>query len=73
MSNAAAVYAAALESARAASRVFQDVQIAYRAGTIGDAEFLAARAVWLASEAAFDVAFDAARAARVDLDVRPIA
>ena len=50
-------YAAALEVARKASAEFTKAQIAYRAKQIGDAEFLAARAEFKASEVAFDAAF----------------
>ena len=49
-------YAEVLEAARAASRAFAVAQQAYRTGQIGDAEFLAAKATYTASEVAFTVA-----------------
>lgn len=52
-------YKAALEASRKAARVFMNAQDAYRARTIGDAEFLAAKAEYKKSEAAFDAAFTA--------------
>jgi hypothetical protein len=61
-------YDAALVKSLAASKVFRAVQADYRARKIGDAEYLAARAVYLdaskefdAAEAAFDAAAGAAR------------
>lgn len=60
-------YAAALEAARAAARVYREAQTAYRARKIGDAEYLAARAAWEASDKAFDDAYFAACAAGIDL------
>lgn len=62
-----AEYAAALEAARAAARTFAAVTADYRARKIGDAEYLAARAVSKAADEAFDVAFAKAAAAGVDL------
>lgn len=50
-------YATALEKSRAASRVFAQAQADYRAQRIGDAEFLAARAVHNEASRKFDVAF----------------
>lgn len=49
-------YEVTLETARAAARAFSAAQKAYRAGEIGDSEFLAAKAAYDASDAAFDVA-----------------
>ena len=52
-------YEAACATHSAAYHAFQVVTDAYRAQTIGDAEYLAARAVYAAATAAFDVAFAA--------------
>lgn len=49
-------YIAVLQAQRAASARFYIAQKAYRARTIGDAEFLAARAEYDASEVAFSKA-----------------
>lgn len=54
-----AEYAKALEESRAASAIFREAQLAYRSRKIGDAEFLAARKIYDASEAAFDAAYAA--------------
>ena len=50
-------YKAALEKANKVSAEFRAAQIAYRARKIGDAEFLAAKAKYDASEKAFDAAY----------------
>jgi hypothetical protein len=50
-------YEAALEESRKAARKFMAVQADYRARKIGDAEYLAARAEYEASEKAFDAAY----------------
>ena len=50
-------YVHALETANKASRKFRKAQMAYRARTIGDTEFLAAQALHNAAQKAFDVAF----------------
>lgn len=49
-------YNAALEVFRKASATFSAAQDAYRARTIGDAEFLAARAEFKAADAVMDAA-----------------
>lgn len=57
------VYDAALAKTLAASAAFRKVQAAYRAREIGDEEFLAGRAIYLAASKEFDEAeavFDAA-------------
>lgn len=61
-------YENALAAANAASATFAKVAADYRAMKIGDAEFLAARAVYDAANAAFDVAFAAARDAGEDAE-----
>lgn len=50
-------YAAAIEKARQASREFGKAQTAYRLRQMSDAEFLAARALWNASDVEFCAAF----------------
>jgi hypothetical protein len=50
-------YIKALEVANVASAEFNKVQLAYRARTIGDTEFLAAKAIYNESVAVFDVAY----------------
>jgi hypothetical protein len=50
-------YEIALGKARVASAAFGLAQEAYRSRKIGDAEFLAARQLYLDSDAAFDIAF----------------
>lgn len=52
-------YAAALATMKAAQKVFDEITAKYRAGKIGDAEFLAARKVFKAAEATYDEAFNA--------------
>lgn len=49
-------YAAALEAAQNASAKFRAVQAAYRSRQINDAEYLAGRKAFEASQVAFDVA-----------------
>lgn len=56
--NLSSEYIEALEASRIASRTFAAAQRAYRAREIGDAEFLAARALHDAALAAFDAAYD---------------
>lgn len=58
MSNLSPEYRAALATHDAALQVYQEAVTAYRSRVIGDAEFLAARKVKLAADAAFDAAFD---------------
>ena len=58
-------YIVALEKSREAGRVFGIIQKAYRAREIGDAEYLAGRAIYMASSAEFDVAY-AKEEARTD-------
>jgi len=53
-------YQAALLAHDAAFAKYRVVRDAYRARTVGDAEFLAARAEYDAATEAFDVAFAAA-------------
>ncbi len=57
--NMTATYEAALNKSNIASRAFGLVQVAYRTRKIGDAEYLAARAVYEKSVAEFDAAFAA--------------
>ena len=52
-------YARALRAAREASIKYSAAQHAYRARLIDDAAFLAARAEYTASDAAFDAAYNA--------------
>ena len=52
-----AEYLAAYDAHNFAIGVFQTEQIAYRAGVIGDADFLAARAVYMGACAAYDAAY----------------
>ena len=52
-------YAAALESHNVAFRAFDAVRNDYRARSVGDAEFLAARAKYEAATKIFDAAFEA--------------
>ena len=52
-------YNAAIEASNAAIKTFFAVRDAYRARTVGDAEFLAAKAAYEASRKAFDAAYDA--------------
>jgi len=54
-------YEAALAAHHAAFDIFDAVRTAYRAMQIGDAEFLAARAVYAAATAEFDIAYAAER------------
>ena len=56
-------YKAALEKSRLAVRAFKQVQIAYRTMKIGDADYLAGRAIYDASTLEFDKAFAAEEAA----------
>jgi hypothetical protein len=49
-------YAAALEAAQSASAKFRTIQAAYRSRQIGDAEYIAGRKAFEASQVAFDVA-----------------
>lgn len=60
-------YGKALAAIKAADAVFHPVRDAYRARKVSDAEFLAAQAAHKVAEAAFDVAFAAARDAQVGL------
>ena len=60
-------YGKALAAIKAADAVFHPVRDAYRAGKVSDAEFLAAQAAHKVAEAAFDVAFAAARDAQVGM------
>lgn len=53
---ARAKYDAALEVFRAASRAYREVTLAYRARTIGDDEYLAARRTFSEAQTAADVA-----------------
>lgn len=46
-----------LQTIREASAAFRTITAAYRAGTIGDAEFLAARQTYQDAEKRFDAAF----------------
>jgi hypothetical protein len=50
-------YLAAIESSNVAQRKYEIARNAYRARTIGDAEFLAARKEYAEAQAAFDVAY----------------
>jgi membrane-bound lytic murein transglycosylase B len=59
-------YRNALEDSREASKEFRVAQEQYRARTIGDAEFLAARAKYREAEALFDAAY--AKEEALDLD-----
>jgi hypothetical protein len=52
-------YEAALVAHDDALGIFEPVRDAYRAGEIGDAEFLAARAAMTKADAAFGIAFAA--------------
>ncbi len=52
-----AEYAQAFDKSRAASAEFRKAQLAYRSRQIGDAEFLAAKALHDAACKEFDVAF----------------
>lgn len=52
-------YAIALESHNAASKIFTAAQAAYRARTIGDAEFITARKAFDAATEIYDAAFNA--------------
>ena len=49
-------YKAAMEAFSAAAATFKGIQEAWRAHTIDDATYMAARAVFLAAERAFDAA-----------------
>lgn len=55
-----AEYEIAYNAHNAALAVYDIALAAYRAGKIGDAEFLAARAVKVEADKAFDVAFEIA-------------
>jgi len=57
--NYSAEYAKALELSRVASGAYRIAAAAYRAGMIGDEEYLKARAIFEKANAAFDVAFEA--------------
>jgi hypothetical protein len=50
-------YEAAVNMANAASKAYGVAVAAYRARTIGDAEYLKAHKIYMAAEAEFDVAF----------------
>ena len=50
-------YEVAIETHNAAVAVYNEVLSAYRAMTIGHDEYLAARAIKVAADAAFDAAF----------------
>ena len=52
-------YAIALAAHNAASKIFTAVTLAYRARTIGDVEFIAARKAFDAATEIFDAAFAA--------------
>lgn len=64
-----AEYGKALEDIRIAGAAFRQIQAAYRAKAIGDAEYLAGRAAYLTSSKAFDDA-EAAEAAEAAEDER---
>ena len=66
--NATDTYKAALAAADAAFNAYQPIRLAYHAGTVQDAQFLAARAIYEASLDAFDAAWHAAAAANVFMD-----
>ncbi len=51
-------YESALAAAAAATQWYRAAVEMYRAGQIGDAEYLAARATYKAASDAFDVAYD---------------
>jgi hypothetical protein len=53
-------YEAAIEAHNAALTTFAAIRADYFAGKVSDADFLAARAVKVAADAAFDVAFEVA-------------
>lgn len=55
-------YLAALEASNVAIRKYNAVRDAYRARTVGDAEFLAAREAYMLAQEAFDAAFAAEEA-----------
>lgn len=69
--NATDTYRAALAASDAAFHAYNPVRLAYHAGTIGDAQFLAARAIYQASLATFDDAWREAAKAKVNLDREP--
>jgi len=52
-----AEYELALTAVREATRKFEAVRTAYRNGSIGDAEFLAAKAVYDEADKAYELAF----------------
>ena len=52
-----ATYEAAYEKSGEAIKAFRAVQIAYRTRIIGDAEFLAAKAVYAAAMAEYDAVY----------------
>lgn len=52
-------YLAAIDAHNAAQAAFGEVRDLYRAGKVGDATFLAARAEMRKADEAFDVAFNA--------------
>ena len=62
-------YAKAMEVSNKAIKAFSAAQIAYRGRTIGDSEFLAARAVYDKAMAAFDEAFEAESPGTPDYDL----
>ena len=66
--NATDTYKAALAASDAAFNAYNPIRLAYHAGTIGDAQFLAARAIYQASLATFDDAWREAAKANVNLD-----
>jgi hypothetical protein len=54
-------YETALATSAAANAAYRAALADYRAMKIGDAEFLAAKAIHNAAQAAFDIAFEAAQ------------
>jgi hypothetical protein len=52
-------YKAAYDKSAAAIKAFGAIKLAYRGRTIGDAEFMAAKVIYDAAMAEFDVAFEA--------------
>ena len=65
-------YKEALEKSRLAVRAFEQVQIAYRTMKIGDADYLAGRAIYDASTLEFDKAFAAEEAAEEAAEKKPV-
>jgi hypothetical protein len=66
--NATDTYRAALAGSDAAFHAYNPIRLAYHAGTVQDAQFLAARAIYQASLRTFDDAWREAAKANVFMD-----